>query len=493
MVVIDYPDNTCHKFFLREGTFFGPLDENGDYRASQIELSLQGETFLPERGIYGENNIVHASFNGKVFYYPIMADCVPAPSSTYPRRLYVPVKEQTLPVDCVHGFGCPNIGARVLYSSNSQCACQTVLRDTTGRTYTLIRVIGVNASSNRCYVYVWTWTFNSWKSATEAYFTQTYKYSPSTVPWTFGWTHCPGHKQIMDTMESVTKWSSLSTGITSNKVWTTDPSAVKKPRDLQSGLDTFANELMNENFAIDEIDYGVLAARAIKQKKLINTNIYEFLKDLPDIKGLIPKLENLNRLKTHASNYLAYEYGVLPTISDVKAIVAAFKVRVPFVDKNGFTILNSSESRTEVVNNTIYCLTQYAKVAVANEDSEFIHLMNQMDEYGVGLTYENLWDVTKFSFVIDWFINVGGFLRRIDQNQRLLRYNIPYVTLSRKKSITGEINPDSGLVTLGPVEWRYYHRWVTSHCPLPPLTLSTSPTVTSHWLEAGSLIIQRAN
>jgi hypothetical protein len=250
---------------------------------------------------------------------------------------------------------------------------------------------------------------------------------------------------------------------------------------------------MNGEFPLTEVNYGELAARAVKQKRVIDTNLYEFLRDLKDVKSLIPKLSNLKGLKGAADSYLSVKYGVLPTISDLTEIVNVFKARKPYFDKFGFQVFNASHiSEQKGLRNT-FSLEQYIKVPVANEDSELLRLLSTMDEYGFGLTLENVWDLTRFSFAIDWFIDVGGFLERIDNNQRLLRYNIPYTTMSCKKVVTGEIPQTSGLSVLGPVSWRYYHRWIDSHCPLPPITLSTTPTVSDHWLEAGALIIQRTH
>jgi hypothetical protein len=216
------------------------------------------------------------------------------------------------------------------------------------------------------------------------------------------------------------------------------------------------------------------------------------MRDIPNAKDLIPKLKNLKELKTHAGNFLAMKYGILPTISDLETIVGAFKGRKPFFDKFGSEVFNASNKAELVQGSTTFSLAQYIKVPVANEDNQFHQLLDGLENFGLGLTFSNAWDLVKLSFVLDWFIDVGGFLERIDQNLRLARYNIPYVTMSRKKAIQGEISPLNGLALTGPIKWRYYHRWVSSHCPLPPLTLSLTPTVSSHWLEGGALLLQIA-
>lgn len=496
MVVLDYPDTTCQKFISWNYFVLGPLDANAEYRAVQIELPLEGDRFEPSRGIYDENNIVHSSYHGRVFYYPILADCTPIPSAMYPRAIYVPYQGSTNPLWVPRGFACPNTGALCDVSS-SYAGYWAVERDFSNKSWT-IYFVNINKSSKKCAGYRNVIQFSHWDSPTRAWCSVTTTsdaisfLKPVVSPFT------PGtelnYEQIMSIIaDPLWKWGTPSTSLQRFTVITTNPSSAKSASSLASDLAVFVDELMNRNFPIAEIDYGDLASRAIKQKRLVDVNIFEFLRDLKDVKSLAPKLQNLKSLKTHAGNYLAVKYGVLPTVDDLRRIVGAFRARKPFFDKFGHTVYNASNVASEFTDNYRCFLAQYIKVPVANEDSQLDSLLSWLDEHGLGLTFENAWDLTKYSFAIDWFIDVGGFLERIDNNLRLLRYNIPYVTMSRKKVISGELPQTPALPILGPIEWRFYHRWVTSQCPLPPLTLSTTPTVSDHWLEAGALLIQRAH
>ena len=73
-MIIDYPDNNCRRFFITDNIIFGPVDSNLNYQAVSVELSLKEEQWLPKKGIYGENDIIHSSFEGRVNYYTVMAD-----------------------------------------------------------------------------------------------------------------------------------------------------------------------------------------------------------------------------------------------------------------------------------------------------------------------------------------------------------------------------------------------------------------------------------
>lgn len=491
MIVVDYPDNSCRKFFWFENLAFGPVDSNGDYRAVQVDLPLREERFEPKKGIYDENDIIHSSFHGRIFYYPILADCVPYPQPGYPRSLRVPVMETPFLKDTLCGFACPDIGALVSTFPPAQCV-QVAIRRPGPRNWTMTRVYTVNPTSTTAYVYVWNITFLRWITPVLAEISYTYRYSVSPVPWSHGMSQSATCETIEAAASAVTRWSSTTSATKQRPGHTTNPSAVVSPGRLAQNLEVFVDDLINREFPIKEKNYGDMAASAVKQRRVIDTNLFEFLRDLRHAKSMIPKLKNLSKLATHANNLLAVDYGIMPTIRDLKQIVGAFEALKPFLDKFGNIVYNSSNKVEVTTSSGRYYLEQYIKVPVANEDSQLLQLMDQLDKYGFGLTFENVWDLVKYSFVIDWFVDVGGFLERVDNNLRLLRYNIPYVTMSRKKAVTGEIPQTLNLATIGPIEWRYYHRWVTSQCPLPPLTLSTTPTVSNHWLEAGALIIQRA-
>lgn len=489
-MIIDYPDNNCRRFFITDNIIFGPVDSNLNYQAVSVELSLKEEQWLPKKGIYGENDIIHSSFEGRVNYYPIMADCIPYPNAAYPRGVTMPVKDSSPPyVDGLYGFACPDVGALVYRSSN--VCTQHAIRRISSTQWKRIQLSIARPTNKDCYVYEMTYSITRWLSSTEVEVQIVGRNSVWGIGFTDDFFRDWSCQTIFDFPNKVSRWSNTSTYLRRCKLYTTDPSRVQNPQGLSAHLDTFINDLMNREFPIPEMNYGELAARAVKQRRCIDTNIYAFLRDIPNAKDLIPKLKNLTKLKTHAGNFLAVKYGILPTIDDLKKIVSAFERRKPYLDRYGHAIYNASNIVNQSTSLGTLTLTQYIKVAVANEDDQFQRLLDELDKVGLGLTFENVWDLIKYSFVLDWFVDVGGLLERVDENLRLLRYNIPYVTMSRKKTVLGELPLTKSLPLVGPIEWRYYHRWTDSHCPLPPLTLSTSPTVSRHWLEAGALIIQR--
>lgn len=244
-------------------------------------------------------------------------------------------------------------------------------------------------------------------------------------------------------------------------------------------------------FNTTSLDYGDLAMEASAQANANSVNMIAFLKDLRRPWELIPKLKNLRKLKTHAGNYLGMEYGILPTIDDLKSIADAFTKRRPYIDRNGFSLYNAVHRSSGSTQGYTLELEQRIKIAIEDEDNDFVRLMNSVESSGFAPTLENIWDLVPYSFVLDWFVDVGGFLERIDSRLRLARLNIRYATMSNKTIMSYPIIPSSSFPFTGTLEVVNYHRWTSDQCPLPPLSLASEPKFTSHWLEASALIIQR--
>jgi hypothetical protein len=207
-------------------------------------------------------------------------------------------------------------------------------------------------------------------------------------------------------------------------------------------------------------------------------------------------MKNLRRLKDLASNYLWFQYGALPTVSDLEQIWNAMKKKSPYLDKNGFRTLTSYHEDTFSPDPRLdpwapkYVLEQHLKLAISKDDDLFTNLAIQMESLGVFPSLTNIWDLVPYSFVLDWFINIGDFLDRIDTRQRIERLNVKYVTMSTKKTTSFDLMR-SPTPILGHLDLVQYHRWTVDRCPVPPLFVRSDPKTFNHWLEAGALIIQR--
>jgi hypothetical protein len=216
-----------------------------------------------------------------------------------------------------------------------------------------------------------------------------------------------------------------------------------------------------------------------------------FLRDLRRPKELIPKLRNLKKLKTHSGNYLGMQYGILPTISDLEEIVAALKKVAPYLDRNGWQSYTAVSTDSMSSGRVQYDLVQRIKLAIEAEDDGFKKLASAVDSAGFALTLENVWDLIPYSFVLDWFLDIGEFLERCDSRMRLMRQNIRYATMSSKRTTSYRVEPTITFPYQGSISRVHYTRWTEDHSPVPPLFFQNTNTVSNHWLEASALIHQR--
>lgn len=241
--------------------------------------------------------------------------------------------------------------------------------------------------------------------------------------------------------------------------------------------------------------WGDLVHHAAGNLDANSANMIAFIRDLKDIKSLIPKLKELGKLSTHASNYLAVEYGVLPTLSDLKAIWEAFSP-TKFTDQLGYRRVSAYD--------TVGFFHNIMQVDAPVQQTRRIHLaINELDtgldalvekarSIGIFPSLTNLWDLVPYSFVLDWFVDVGSVLERIDTRHRLLNLDIMYVI---KTDVTEASVSDTN-VKLGvglSLLIKKYDRKVTTDVPQPRIfgEINKPPTAQNHWVEGSALILQR--
>lgn len=271
---------------------------------------------------------------------------------------------------------------------------------------------------------------------------------------------------------------------------------IQKAKSILSNYQLSLSESVLTSDSLKLLDYGELAKRAVEKLDAVDTNLIAFTKDLKDIKSLKIKLNNLRKLKTHASNHLAVNYGILPTIDDLKAIVGAFS-KAHTYDRDGRKLVYSADVKTYSPNGPSSRLlatsTRRIKIAIRSQDSRSGSLLESLENWGFGLNFSNLWDLIPYSFVLDWFIDIGDLLESVDSSIRLQRLPIEYVTRSDKLEITRLFDSKTwvtpGLV--GSLTRVNYIRTSGEDVPLPVLSLDTTPKIQNHWIEAGALIIQR--
>jgi hypothetical protein len=269
-----------------------------------------------------------------------------------------------------------------------------------------------------------------------------------------------------------------------------------------AAIDSFIiDELLGAVSPLKDVPYGDIAMDASSQVNATSINMIAFLRDIRHPQEMIPKLKNLRKLKQltkkqHlkelSNDFLTVKYGILPTISDLQELLGTFKRIQPHLDRNGNSTYSASRDATGTNGDILFDLKQRVKLAIGNEDNGFDAIASGLERFGLLPNAEVIWDLIPYSFVLDWFINIGDFLERVDTRERLTRLNISYATSSRKEIRSKNYSSTSSFPYSGTAQLVQYQRWVSDQCPVPSLLsdYSTSNPL-NHWLEGSALIIQR--
>jgi len=480
------------------------------FKGEKIKFDSTLKHMKQTKGIYHENDVVHDKITGDLTFQPFLGGARYAPTALMPDRCLLGVRRYEYYTDryfddleLQFGFPAHRKVARRTYGGsfqNTEVVAYAQDEDDP-RLWTLWKIIvtthlpHVIAIAEKCqYTSIETFSRTSRSSLTQKSmlrFTRTHYEIPlHGIKGTNNWAQETSFDTIVNRCESlpVKEVRRLQTEPHWN-VMRDHP--IFNPKDSRTAIDALVSDLFRGEFPLEEAHYGDLAMKASAKVNANSVNMLEFLQGMRRPKDLIPKLRNLRKLKGVADNYLTVQFGILPTISDIEEIIGAFKLVQPYMDKNGFKTYTSGHRDAMESNGLSYYLDQYIKLGIEDEDNEFQLLMQKIDSVGALPTFENVWELLPYSFAVDWLIDVGGLLERVDTRLRIARLNIRYATMSRKRRISGTVPSSADLPFVGTVDWVHYHRWVSDQCPVPPLSLNTTFQDFSNWLEAGALIIQR--
>jgi hypothetical protein len=462
------------------------VDDLISYRSMHDEL-IQGTQ------MYHENNVDNRQFEADLTFSPITIDLRLIPTASFPNRVEWSCKysadNRSLKITSNGG-----LVSDVGYWYDPSAFWHNVVKKE-GNTVFVYRI---QANSNGTIRNVEKVLYQNCRVVNNALLT-TYTfwtvYSPSTALYKGNWKGLVDVSTVIDTANTIIGSRTPTIGPTANysvplyKSFTQPTLSIEDSRRELEDLCRIIKETNGLN--PEEKHFGDLAQLAVEKIDANNVNMFAFLRDLRRPLDLIPKLKNLSKLKTHAGNYLAFEYGVLPTIDDLSAIFQAFQQALPYRDRFGFNLYTALHEASVSDGLLSASLEQRIKLAIRTEDTQFIELLDKMSNTGFDLTFQNVWDLIPYSFVLDWFVDVGGFLERVDTSLRILRMDIRYVTMSHKRVVRSQITPTLSFPFSGTINMVEYSRWTVDRCPLPPLFAPSKPTVTSHWLEAGALLVQR--
>jgi len=170
------------------------------------------------------------------------------------------------------------------------------------------------------------------------------------------------------------------------------------------------------------------------QPDLTEVSIPNFLAELDDLKSLYKVWKRSVSLgRNLAGLYLNYKFGWRPTVGDIGAVLLGvkslhdklrlFKEAIGNPMRVRTTVLNEATGASGVagVGTLTWRASQSRKIqafatyvpqqlAVINSTDEYLRGM--MDTLGFELNPSIIWNALPFTFVVDWFFNVGNTLER---------------------------------------------------------------------------------
>lgn len=131
-----------------------------------------------------------------------------------------------------------------------------------------------------------------------------------------------------------------------------------------------------------------------------------------DIKALLGEISP----KELADRYMEYRYGIRPLLYDVKSILSAYNSTQKKFDRYTFRGKASASAQAGPTEFTYYANSVFAYKAYASVKREVtaragclthLHALSKLNVWGLDQPIETLWELLPYSFVIDWFFNIG--------------------------------------------------------------------------------------
>lgn len=476
---------------------YGPIVSRGLVGEDLLPYRWHADTLIEAKGAFHENFVNNTQCFAVLEYNPAFMDVTPEPTATYPEQVRWKYRIGTSYTTRLVPFGVAYTGAVARQWAGNDYWSHNAFECPDKQTFIKYEVICPSAKD--CYGTATKWLYElDHVDGNYAYYKVTF-WSMRSIPdteragdWSVKRTWSDIMTTVVNSIDPTPHVNSNLTLIPLRLRWT-EPSLVIE--DIKLEVDSHIADVLlfpdNPLRETEEVDYGSLALEASQKIPANNVNMLEFLADMKNPSRMIPRLKNLRNIKEYAGNYLAIEYGILPTVDDLKSIFRSCTRLRPKVDSFGSRHVKAGHDCSITVQDVQYQLEQRIKIAFHDEDSGLKILLNRLDDLGALPTLSNLWDLVPYSFVVDWFAQVGDLLERIDMRLQLLRYDIRTVTMSRKDIRSTVFVPTLSCPLAGPATMVRYKRWVTGRCPVPPVFQSSTSTASGHWLEATALIIQR--
>jgi hypothetical protein len=258
--------------------------------------------------------------------------------------------------------------------------------------------------------------------------------------------------------------------------------------------------------AEQEMTDGDLTEEAANSVRLTNINSIAYLKDFAELGAFATGMVNTmgkvfsksGKFKMLAEAYLALHYGLKLTVKDTRELADSFN-RIQLEQM----VQTLGASRTYSVDlpgapGVPVAVKRHLKAEVdcwTNHQRFFFDRVDQckhaLYEYDATPSFENLWDLAPYTFIVDWFLPIGDTLGRMELRDYAQTFNLRRAFYSRKYTWA---NRESYLTIGGnrveaSVSYSFYSRECTQAFALPPMRVDNPKGSFNHFVEAAALIL----
>jgi hypothetical protein len=207
-------------------------------------------------------------------------------------------------------------------------------------------------------------------------------------------------------------------------------------------------------------ELGVAALNEFSTQVPTEVSIANFLFELREIKSLVPKITR-SLSKTAAGGVLNFEFGWKPLLSDLRKLyylTDSVNKRLRFLRSSHGKPVRLGYQRLVEDTNPLetYIPQQYRFIykrtshrGVFHAHAVLLHELEGLDDairvlgafsaaLGLNNPLQIVWNALPYSFVVDWFANIGGLLDRLAIQPFQGRWDVQNVNFSVKETITFE-------------------------------------------------------
>lgn len=239
-------------------------------------------------------------------------------------------------------------------------------------------------------------------------------------------------------------------------------------------------------------DRGQLSdANPLEDLADLNKSLTMISQALGQVNNLANKTGLINKAKAAGNLYLLYRYGLKPLVSDIGEMLLGLNGLQGSLRKTSRGHASVSYSGVSVLNN----ITPYSAFGITHQyqiDETISFRAMALDDVratlaaNLGFSLKSLltlpWELIPYSFVVDWFANVGDYLRAVAPTTGCVnlggcvvahrKLSIKYQQVSQYNTTPSSFNITTG-ASLGSNTYELETRTRTSSLPAPAIVIKS--------------------